>query len=116
MFKVVVLIFISVLSNACDPHHKKECEWVLVAEKDGLKLMSSKDLEDNWVPVCARNYVVNKQRCNLKIKLNVAKAVQEKAFKLVDMEVDNSGLYPKAIKSIKTCSPSKAIRPEDMKK
>ena len=46
----------------------------------------------------------------------MAKAVQDKAFKLIDVKVNETGLYPKAIESIKTCTPSKPIRPEDMKK
>ena len=116
MYKFLILLGLGMGSMACDPYHKKECEWVLTAEPEGIKMMAKQDVENNWIPVCARNYVVDKQRCNLKIKLNMAKAVQEKAFRLVDMKVEENGLYPKAIESIKTCKPKKAIRPEDMKK
>ena len=114
--RIISLLLFAFSLVACDPYHKKKCEWVLTAEKEGIDMMSVKDLENDWIPVCARNYVVNKQRCNLKIKLNMAKAVQDKAFRLVDMKVDSSGLYPKEIESIKPCTPTKAIRPEDMKK
>ena len=86
MYKLFFLLILAVSSVACDPHHKKKCEWVLTAEPEGIKMMTEKDVEDDWIPVCARNYVINKQRCNLKIKLKMAKAVQDKAFKLVEPE------------------------------
>ena len=116
MKSLLILLVLSMGLVACDPYHKKQCEWVLTAEPEGIKMMSKIDVENDWIPVCARNYVVDKQRCNLKVKLKMAKAVQDKAFKLIDMKVNETGLYPKAIESIKTCTPSKPIRPEDMKK
>ena len=116
MNSLLILLVLSMGLVACDPYHKKQCEWVLTAEPEGIKMMTETDVKNDWIPVCARNYVVDKQRCNLKVKLKMAQAVQDKAFRLVDMKVNDTGLYPKAIESIKTCTPSKAIRPEDMKK
>ena len=116
MYNLLILVGLALGSVACDPYHKKQCEWVLTANPEGIKMMSEIDVKNDWIPVCARNYVVDKQRCNLKIKLKMAKVAEKKAFRLVDMKVNNEGLYPKAIESIETCTPTKAIRPEDMKK
>ena len=78
MYKLITLLSISFGLVACDPYHKKQCEWVLTAEPEGIQMMTAKDVENNWIPVCARNYVVDKQRCNLKIKLKMAKALEKK--------------------------------------
>ena len=36
-------------SMACDPYHK-ECEWVLTAEPEGIKMMAKQDVENNLDP------------------------------------------------------------------
>ena len=90
--RIISLLLFAFFFGCLRSVSQEKCEWVLTAEKEGIDMMSVKDLENDWIPVCARNYVVNKQRCNLKIKLNMAKAVQDKAFRLVDMKVDSSGL------------------------
>ena len=43
----------------------------------GIKMMAKQDVENNWIPVCARNYMVDKQRCNLD-KTKYGEGSQEK--------------------------------------
>ncbi len=85
---------------ACDPFHKDKCEWYLVPEPDHVQ-----HVDPGWVALCARNYVVNKQRCYLKSTLKFAKAVQGKTIRLSSLNTDENGTYPREILSVKTCKP-----------
>ncbi|WP_132320665.1 hypothetical protein [Pseudobacteriovorax antillogorgiicola] len=92
-----MLIFALILVG-CDWYHKDKCEWYLVPEPD-----DASKVEPGWVALCARNYVINKQRCLLKAKLPFAKAVYGKPFRYNTLEV-KPGTYPKEVLSIKTCN------------
>jgi hypothetical protein len=86
----------------CDPYHKDKCEWYLVPEPDHIQLV---DL--GWVSLCARNYVINKERCYLKSTLEFAKEVNGKLIRMSSLKVAETGPYPREILSVKTCKPDK---------
>ena len=92
---LIALIFPLLLS--CDPFHQNKCEWFLVAEPRDID-----KVQPGWVPLCARNYKINKQRCWYKSKLKFAKAVHKKKFRLSEIKVAE-GPFPKTVLSIKPC-------------
>lgn len=85
--------------TACDPYHKNKCEWYLVPEPD-----HADSVESGWVALCARNYVINKQRCQLRAKLGFAKKVFNKPFRYTSLKV-KPGKYPKEVESVTLCQP-----------
>lgn len=85
---------------ACDPYHKDKCEWYLVPEPNHIDLV-----DPGWVSLCARNYIVNNQRCYLRATLDYAKAVYGKPFRLTSLKVREIGPYPREVDSIKVCQP-----------
>lgn len=87
----------------CDPSHKEECEWYLVPEPAQIDLVP-----EGWVSLCARNYVINKQKCYLKATLDMAKAVNGVPFKLSRMKIDESGPFPREVLKINKCTPDGA--------
>ena len=93
----LVISALGVLTSACDVYHKNRCEWYLVPEPEHVDRV-----EPGWVALCARNYVVNRQRCNLKAKLSFAKAVAKKPFRYNSMRV-KPGPYPKEVERITIC-------------
>lgn len=90
------------LLAGCDPFHKEKCEWYLVPEPDHVDLV-----EPGWVALCARNYVINKERCYLKSTLEFAKEVNGKLVRLSSLKIAETGVYPREILSVKTCKPDK---------
>ena len=86
------------VGSGCDFYHKDKCEWYLVPEPDHIKMV-----EEGWVSLCARNYVINKQRCYLKSTIDFAKEVNGKLFRLSSMNVAEQGTYPREVLSIKAC-------------
>jgi hypothetical protein len=81
----------------CDPEHKDKCEWYLVPEPKQAHLV-----ERGWVSLCARNYVIKKQKCYFKAPLKFAEAVYGKPFKLTSMKYEKKPI-PRKIISIKPC-------------
>jgi hypothetical protein len=88
------------LLAGCDPYHKDKCEWYLVPEPDHVDLV-----EPGWVSLCARNFVINKQRCYLKSTIEFAKEVNGKLIRLSSLKIAEKGPYPREILSVKTCKP-----------
>lgn len=88
------------LGTACDPYHKEKCEWYLVPEPAQVDLV-----DPGWVSLCARNFVINRQRCYLRATLDYAKAVYGKPFRMSVMKVREIGPYPREVESIKVCQP-----------
>jgi len=86
----------------CDPYHKDKCEWYLVPEPEHIDLV-----EPGWVSLCARNYVINKERCYLKSTIEFAKEANGKLVRLSSLKIAETGLYPREILSVKTCKPDK---------
>ncbi len=93
------LSLLSILVTGCDVYHKNKCEWYLVPEPE-----HADRVEPGWVALCARNYEINRQRCNLKAKLKFAKTVAKKPFRYSSMRV-KAGPYPKEVESLTVCEP-----------
>ena len=94
-FVYVLMLFPYLM--ACDPEHKDKCEWYF--EPDFERVES---VEPGWVALCARNRVVNKQKCLMRAKLDYAKALQGKPFRLTSVKLKD-GEFPKEILSVKVC-------------
>lgn len=96
--KLLIGLYCLLFVAACDPDHKKKCEWYLVPDTD-----RAGKSDPGFIPVCARNYVANKQDCRLQTKLSFAKKVYNMTFRYTDLKVQDFGL-PRTIDSITFCS------------
>ena len=85
--------------SACDPEHKNKCEWYFEPDFDRVE-----SVEPGWVALCARNRVINRQKCLMKAKLDYARALEGKAFRLSTVKLKD-GEFPKEIVSVKVCKP-----------
>jgi len=105
----LALVSLAMVSSlfGCDPTRKDKCEWYLVPEPAQIDLVP-----EGWVSLCARNYVINKQKCYLKSNLDFAKAVHGKAFRLTRLKIDEDGPFPREVLKINTCTPE----PEELKR
>ena len=83
--------------TGCDPERRKKCEWYLVPDPE-----RKGQVDEGMIPVCARNYISNKQDCRLQTTLKYAKKLHKKTFRYVDLKVENYGL-PRTIKEITLC-------------
>jgi hypothetical protein len=59
-------------------------------------------VDPGWVSVCLRNYEINKQKCSLKAKYELAESVFGKPFRYVDVEI-YAKVFPREVKSVKVC-------------
>lgn len=94
---LLFLIFSLSIFSGCDPEHKKKCEWYLMPDID------RKDkVEPGYIPVCARNFVTNKQDCRLQATMKFAKESYNKKFRYVDLKYEDPGI-PRTVTKIKFC-------------
>lgn len=89
LLKVILLSTLFTTLLGCDWFRKRKCEWYLIA--DPSKSMLTKP---GYASVCIRNYKLNRQRCNMIIKLTEAEKVYSKEFRLSDAEI-NEDEFPK---------------------
>lgn len=61
------------------------------------------EADEGYIPVCARNLVINKENCYLQATLEMTQKYYGKKFRMVDLEIDRSGKFPRKINSLKTC-------------
>lgn len=80
----------------CDPQRTKQCEWYL--EPD---LKSTQKLERDWVPLCVKNYKINRQKCHLFSKIDLAESVYGKTLRYSELEIDKK----RQIHKVDTCEP-----------
>ncbi len=85
------------LTLACDPEHKKKCEWYLMPDTVRIG-----QVQEGFIPVCARNLVVNKEDCRLQSTLDFAKSAYNKKFRYSEMKVKSLAI-PRTIDAIKFC-------------
>lgn len=95
-YKLSLILAIFIISS-CDPEHKKKCEWYLVPDTDRIG-----QVDEKYIPVCARNFIINKQDCRLQTTLEFAKKVHKRKFRYVDLKVKDYGL-PRTIEYIEFC-------------
>lgn len=81
----------------CDPNHINKCEWYIVPDVDRLG-----QVDEGMIPVCARNFVVNKQDCRLQTTLPFAEKIYKKKFRYVDLKT-KSASRPRTIDEIRFC-------------
>ncbi len=81
----------------CDPDHKNKCEWYIVPDVDRIG-----QVDEGMIPVCARNFVVNKQDCRLQTTLAFAEKIYKKSFRYVDLKTKNAA-RPRTIDEIRFC-------------
>ncbi len=93
---ILSLSSIVMFSFGCDKDHKKKCEWLLVPDIDRK---GDDSISEGFIPVCARNYIVNKQDCRLQTTLDYAKDNYGKKFRYVDLKIKNVGI-PRTIDTI----------------
>jgi len=93
----LTLIYLLAGIAGCDPDNKKKCEWFLVPDQDRIGKVNK-----GMIPLCARNFAVNKQDCRLQASLEFAEAHYQKKFKYSDMKVDGTGI-PRTVQEIKHC-------------
>jgi len=84
--------------SGCDWNHTKKCEWYLMPDPDRIGKS-----DEGYIPVCARNLVINKENCYLQATLSLTREYYGKKFRMVDVEIDRSGQFPRTVTSIKTC-------------
>ncbi|MCX6127944.1 MAG: hypothetical protein NTX25_02630 [Proteobacteria bacterium] len=96
--QVEPLLLLAFVLVGCDYYHKDKCEWYLVPEPDHINMV-----EEGWVSLCARNYVINKERCYLKSTIEFAKEVNGKKFRLSSLKSNEQGPFPREVLSIKAC-------------
>lgn len=92
----VVLLVLGL--SGCDWNHTKKCEWYLMPDPDRIGKS-----DEGYIPVCARNLVINKENCYLQAKLSLTQEFYGKKFRMVDVEIDRSGQFPRTVTSIKAC-------------
>ena len=99
--KIIVALgcaIVFVLASGCDPERKKKCEWTLMPEPEDAHRQA-----EGYYAVCARNFVNNRQKCNMQVRQATAKDIYGKYFRLADVEIESEGKFPRKITSIKLC-------------
>ena len=86
---------------ACDVSHMDRCEWYLMPNPDQEWISK---VDDGFIPVCARNLVINRENCNLQATLEFAESNYGKKFRYHDLELDTSGKFPRKVHGIKECA------------
>ena len=92
-----VFLFVTGLTS-CDWNHEKKCEWYLMPDPDRIGKS-----HEGFIPVCARNLVINKENCYLQATLALTQENYGKKFRMVDVGIDRSGTFPRTVTSVKTC-------------
>lgn len=95
---IFTIAAILLLTTACDPEHKKKCEWYLMPDTNRIG-----QVQEGMIPVCAINLVVNKEDCRLQSTLDFAKSAYNKKFIYDDMKVKSLAI-PRTVDTIKFCN------------
>lgn len=92
-----IIVLALVPLTACDPEHKEKCEWYLVPDVERIG-----QADEGYIPVCARNYVVNKQDCRLQTTQPFAEKVYQRRFRYTDLRIKNYRA-PRTVEEIRFC-------------
>ncbi len=96
-FQKIFLLFFFFFFIACDPEGKNQCAWVLEPEPD-----IKQNVDQGFIPVCARNRSTKKQDCRLQTTLDKAKEYFGRKFRYSDLKVKDYGI-PRTITEITFC-------------
>lgn len=98
--KLLAVFAFSLTLFGCDPYHTKECEWYLMPDPAKERVGKA---DPGFIPVCARNLVVNREDCALQATEELAREYYGKKFRLVDLKRKKEGTFPREVLSIETC-------------
>ena len=103
--RLVFFVSLPILSMmlACDPEGRKECHWVLEPE-----VRRKQQVEDGFIPLCARNRKTMKQDCLLQATKEQTNKYLGKKFRYVDLRVKSPAL-PRTIISVRFCDERKGV-------
>jgi hypothetical protein len=90
----------------CDLNHQQRCEWYLMPNPDPQWISK---VDEGFIPVCARNLVINRENCDLQATLEFAEVQYGKKFRYSDIELDTSGKFPRKVTGFKECSPDEPV-------
>lgn len=95
--KFLIVSMSTLFLLGCDPEHREKCEWFLVPDVD-----RAGQADEGYIPVCARNFVVNKQDCRLQTTLEFAEKVYKRPFRYTELKVKRYA-KPRTIAEIRFC-------------
>ncbi|MEY4631952.1 MAG: hypothetical protein RIQ81_2072 [Pseudomonadota bacterium] len=95
-----VAFVVAILASSCDVNHMGRCEWFLMPNPDQEWISK---VDPGFIPVCARNLVINRENCNLQALLEFAESHYGKKFRYDDMDVDTDSKFPRKVTAIKEC-------------
>ncbi|NDE14803.1 hypothetical protein EBZ80_07730 [bacterium] len=90
----------------CDLNHQWRCEWYLMPNPDQQWISK---VDEGFIPVCARNLVINRENCDLQATLEMAESHYGKKFRYSDIELDTSGRFPRKVTGFKECTPGEPV-------
>lgn len=103
---IAVIGLLAVIVTGCDLSHQERCEWYLMPNPDPLWIAK---VDEGYIPVCARNLVINRENCDLQATLEFAEGNYGKKFRYIDIEIDTSGKFPRKVSGISECSPEESL-------
>lgn len=103
---IAVMGLLMVIVTACDLTHQERCEWYLMPNPDPEWIAK---VDEGYIPVCARNLVINRENCDLQATLEFAEGNYGKKFRYVDIEIDTSGKFPRKVSGIAECSSEESL-------
>lgn len=81
----------------CDPMHIDECEWYLEPEGKHQNLV-----EKDEIAICARNFVIKRQKCYYSIEKEKIAEIDGKIFRLSHIKTATAS-FPRKIISANSC-------------
>jgi len=91
------IVLVAIVYFNIDFYNKNKCEWYLVPDLKNKHL-----IEPGWVSLCARNYKIDRQKCYLQSKLELAEAVYGKPLRYADIKI-NEDQFPRVVLSAPIC-------------
>ena len=98
--------FIALFAAGCDLNHQERCEWYLMPNPDPEWIAK---VDEGFIPVCARNLVINRENCDLQATLEFAEGNYGKKFRYGDIELDTSGKFPRKVTGLSECAADESI-------
>jgi len=95
--KSLLPIFLLASLSGCDFLAKRKCEWYVVPEIKHISMV-----EPGWASVCLKNYNLGKQKCFLKLRVEIAESLDGKPVRYNDLDIDETTM-PRTIHSAETC-------------
>ena len=98
---LAVLGLLALVVAGCDPFRKKKCEWYLVPEPKHIDQVGM-----GFVSLCATNYILDRRRCYLQAKIELAEKMYGKPFRYSELELSEKE-FPRTVVNVVECTPEK---------